>query len=249
MLKTEEKSKENETQGQTVDVQCVECKRRTKHRVVMSLDKKGDQYDKEDGWGVSWSDNYQVIQCQGCETTTFRHTHWFSEDHNPEFGEDGTTERLYPKRDASSLTAKPLLNVPTALRKLYGEIVDCFNNGSPTLCAGGLRAIVEGLCASQGIADGLIMVPTKEGATKEVRSGKLVGRIAGLHEKGLLTAEGARTLQEHRSLGNEALHELARPSQDELKLAIEMVEHVLEQIYEIPEKVRDLRRSIATRKE
>ena len=44
------------------------------------------------------------------------------------------------------------------------------------------------------------------------------------------------------------MHELARPSAEELKSAVEIVEHVLEQLYELPEKAEELRRAVARRK-
>ena len=70
----------------------------------------------------------------------------------------------------------------------------------------------------------------------------------GFRKKGLLTHPSAQALHEHRYLGNTAVHELARPSAEELKSAIEIVEHVLEQLYELPEKAEELRRAIARRK-
>lgn len=248
MAKTEETYTENKTQNQVIDVQCIECNRETKHRVAASLDKDGTQYDKREGWSVEWIDNYQVIQCQGCQTVTFRHLNWFSEAWQPEFDEPGTIERLYPKRDANTLRPETLLNVPTTLRRLYAESIDCYNNESLTLCAAGLRALVEGLCADQGIVDGPVTVPAKGGGMQVIRKDNLEGRISGLHEKGMLTQASAQTLHEHRYLGNEAVHQLARPSQGELRLAIEIIEHMLEQLYEIPQKALDLKQSMAKRK-
>lgn len=248
MAKTKETFTENKTKDNVVNVLCVECNRTTKHRVAASLDKDGTHYEQREGWSVEWVDNYQVVQCQGCETVTFRHLHWFSEDYYPEYDEDGTTERLYPKRDANSLKAEALLNVPTTLRRIYGEVIDCFNNDALTLCAAGLRAMVEGLCADRGITDGPVICSAKGGGTQEVRKDNLEGKISGLYEKGLLTQSSAQTLHEHRYLGNDAVHELARPSQGELKLAIEIIEHTLEQLYEIPQKALDLKRSMAKRK-
>jgi hypothetical protein len=69
-------------------------------------------------------------------------------------------------------------------------------------------------------------------------------------EKGFLTEANAETLHQLRWLGNDAIHQLARPSVKELKLAIEIIEHTLEQIYEIPEKGKalDLRGTSAKRK-
>jgi len=244
--KAEIKVIENETKGKIVSIHCIECKRPTRHLVTVSLDKNGSDGDEEEGWSVDWSDRYQVIECQGCETVSFRHLSWFSEAQD--YDDDGTTERIYPLRNKDAVSARPYHNVPSNLRRIYTELIDCFNNDSPTLCAAGLRALVEGICAQQGIVDGPVELPAKDGGTQVVRRDNLEGRIAGLQEKGLLTQPSAQTLHEHRYLGNSAVHELARPSTDELKLAIEIVEHVLEQLYELPEKAAELHRAIARRK-
>lgn len=246
MSKNELKVVENETKDKIVFIHCIECKRSTRHRVTVSLDKSGSEFDREEGWGVEWSDRYQVIECQGCETVSFRHLSWFSEAQD--YDDDGTTERVYPLRNKDAINVRPYHNVPPNLRRIYTELIDCFNNDSPTLCAAGLRALVEGICAQQGIIDGPVEVLAKGGGKQTVRRDNLEGRIAGLQEKGLLTQPSAQTLHEHRYLGNSAVHELARPSTDELKLAIEIVEHVLEQLYELPEKAAALHRAIARRK-
>ena len=93
-----------------------------------------------------------------------------------------------------------------------------------------------------------MQVSAKGGGTQVKRKDNLEGRIAGLQEKGLLTQASAQTLHEHRYLGNDAVHELARPSEDELRLAIEIIELTLEQLYELPEKAEELRRATARRK-
>lgn len=236
---SKEVSVENETKGTIRQVLCLECKRSTRHLVTVSLDKDGSAWNRHEGWDVSWSEHYQILECQGCSTVSFRHASWFSENQAP--GEDGTIERLYPLRKESSLIARPFQNVPTALRRIYSESVDCFNSESNTLCAAGLRALVEGICSEQGIADGPVEVQEKGGGTKIVRRGDLSGRIAGLHERGLLTKASADTLHEHRYLGNSAVHELARPADMELKLAVEILEHTLDALYEMPEKAAQLR--------
>lgn len=246
MATTENKTTENGSKGKIVSVYCIECKRSTRHLVAVSLDKTGSESNEHEGWSVDWSNRYQIIECQGCETISFRDLSWFSEAQD--FDDDGTTERLYPLRNKDAISVRPYHNVPSNLRRIYTELIDCFNNDSPTLCAAGLRALVEGICAHQGIVDGPVTVPAKGGGTQVVRRDHLEGRISGLQEKGLLTQSSAQTLHEHRYLGNSAVHELARPAVDELKLAIEIVEHVLEQLYELPEKAAELRHAIARRK-
>lgn len=248
MSKTETKVVENESKGRSVNVQCVKCTGTTDHLVVGSIDNHGSEYDKREGWSVDWVDRYQIIQCGGCKSTSFRHTSWFSEDLDPVTGQDGVVERLYPKRSADSLIEKSFLNVPQRLRRIYRESIECFNNESPTLCAAGLRALVEGICAEQGVKSGPVEVNAAGGGRKIVRKTDLAGKIAGLQEMGLLTKRGANTLHEHRFLGNDAVHELARPSVDELQFAIEIIEHTLEELFELPEKAKELQRAAITRK-
>jgi len=119
-------------------------------------------------------------------------------------------------------------------------MIDAFNHGLFILCAGGLRACIEGICISEGIKDGPVEI-VKAGVKVIKRKKDLQGQISGLFEKGLLTKKHAEVLHEHRFLGNEALHELDSPSKSELILAIEIVEHTLENLYELSPKVSDLR--------
>jgi hypothetical protein len=248
MSKIEVKPTENKTKGQLISVQCAACNRATKHLVLASYDEDGKAYVEYDrSICVDWFDYYQVVRCQGCETVSFRHVHWFSEDVEPSSENDGSIEQLYPKRSANSISPRVFYNVPSNLMRIYRELVDCFNNDSLIFCAIGLRALVEGICTQQGIKDGLVQCPAKGGGMQMVRRDNLKGRIAGLQEKGLLTQSSAQTLHQHRYLGNTAVHELVRPPKMELKLAIEIIEHTLEQLYEFPEKAAELKRAISKR--
>jgi hypothetical protein len=227
----------NKTKGSSVKVLCQECKRPTKHLVFVSADVSGHEpYDGDPDISISWEQNYQVIQCQGCETLSFRQRHWFSEHEDPYLGTDGHTEQLYPKRDVNTLTARDFQSLPKTIHRIYKESIESCNNDCFVLCAAGLRALVEGICANQSISDGPIEVPASGGGTQIVRKRNLEGKIKGLVERDILTASGAETLRELRFLGNEAVHELSQPGFRELKLAFDIVEHVLEQLYEIPGK-------------
>ena len=247
MGKFTEKFEENKTKGSFDQVQCIECKRDTRHQVIQSL----DCFASEDcgDCSIDWVINHQIIQCQGCMIVNFRQLRYCSEDViqiGPDEWENDITEILYPKRSKFTLSIKDFLNLPNNLRRIYRETVECFNNESFTLSAAGLRALVEGLCADLKINDGPKEIDIK-GSKVIKRFDNLEGKIAGLHEKGYLTQQHSSVLHEHRYLGNQAVHELAQPSRDELKLAIEIIEHTFESVYEIPEKADDLRRKRAKR--
>lgn len=97
------------------------------------------------------------------------------------------------------------------------------------------------MCKENAITDGEIEIIKPDGTVSIKRVDTLQGKINGLHEKGKLTKENAENLHEHRFLGNSAIHELSVPKKDELSLAIEIIENVFDTLYEIPEKVSELR--------
>jgi hypothetical protein len=241
--KITEKLTENKTKGVEVRVYCPECNREQNHIVVVSADMDWSQDFSEDCW-ISSEDNYQVIQCK-CGHLSFRHSSWFSEyeDHDS----SGRTEKIYPELDADSLPVKDFKSVPDIVCRIYEETIKALNNECLTLCAGGLRGIVEGICADKAVKSGLVEQVQKDGSIKMVRSKHLDGKISGLCEKGILTKKRAEALHEHRFLGNEAVHQLAQPSMPELKLAIEIIEHTLEELYELPEKADALKRKRTAR--
>lgn len=235
--KVVERLTENTTKGRKVTVYCPDCQRDREHIVVVSADMDYSREFCEDTY-IASEDNYQVIKCQ-CGYLSFRHLNWFAEyqDHDS----TGHTEILYPKREPDSLPLKRIRHIPPLITEIYEQTMKAYNDGSHTLCAAGLRVIVEGICEVTGVKDGPISIEKKDGSFKEVRSKKLVGKISGLCEKEILTKKSADMLHEHRFLGNDAVHELSQPKQRELRLAIEIIEHILEQIFEIPEKAETLR--------
>lgn len=213
---------------------CIQCKGETNHTVLHEAKKT---YNNEEIWAEGI---WQIIECNGCEDVSFREVWKNSEDIDPLEGHPVENVKLYPIRSKNTLPIKKFYNVPYKVRNIYREMIDAFNNGMFILCSGGLRATIEGICNNKGIIEGPIEI-VKKGATIIQRKKDLRGKIGGLFEKGLLTKQHAEILHEHRFLGNEALHSLDQPTIEELKIAIEIVEHTLDNLYELTEKVSDLR--------
>ena len=254
MGKITETTDVNETKDDKLKVYCAKCQGKTNHLVMQSVDCNASEiigYYKGRPEAIHWSDNYQIIQCQGCNSITFRQLSYFSEavqQIGPDECDDGSSERLFPKRSNKTRPIKTYYNIPNTILRIYRETLECYNNEAVTLCAAGLRAIIEGICADQKVLNGPVQVNKAGRSTKIVRKKNLEGKIAGLGEKGILTQGNTVILHEHRFLGNEAVHELTQPSQDELILAIDIVEHTLEALYEMPDKADELRRIKARRK-
>jgi hypothetical protein len=70
-----------------------------------------------------------------------------------------------------------------------------------------------------------------------VRGPNLKEKIDALAQNGKLTAEAASYLHQHRYLGNEAVHDMAAPPKEEFEIALEILEHLLSSLYEIPKRM------------
>jgi len=215
---------------------CAVCNRETNHDVI----KEEKREIRDDEVQVVFYDEWQIIQCKGCEDISFRQVSSNSDDYNSDDGIPFETIKLYPLRGKDILPIKGYYNAQPNVRNIYRETIDAFNNGLYLLCAGGLRATIESICTAEGIIDGPIDKRKPSGTTKIVRSKDLIGKINGLYEKGLMTKKQAEILHEHRYLGNDALHSLDTPSKKSLRIAIEIIDHTLDSLYELSDKAAEL---------
>jgi hypothetical protein len=125
---------------------------------------------------------------------------------------------FYPQAGRSLAVRKEYDSIPDKLNSIYGEVIDAFNNDSHILCAAGLRALLEGLCNDK--------LP--------IQRGNLHDKIEALST--LIPPNIIKHLHGFRFLGNSALHELEEPNRKELALAIEVMEDILNVVYELDYK-------------
>ena len=211
-------------------IHCNRCSRNTRHGVLREYLEA-----LPDNEAINW----QVVQCAGCDSISFYEEHSVGIEETLEV----TESYVYPTRQYRA--PKFFADAPERLDQLYRDTIDAFNNQSLLLCAGGLRALVEGICANRGIVDG----PLRDSATGDyvvredriVRSSQLVGKIEGLAENGILTPQQVAALHEHRYLGNRALHELETPDTATLEVAINLIEHTMAALYDVPAQANALR--------
>lgn len=221
---------------QKIKIYCVGCKGFTNHDVLKKVTKTFTP-DNTPNMQIDFAEGiWEILECRGCESVTFRETWINSEDVNPETGEPEAEVRLYPARNDKMLDIKPHFGMPLNLRQFYRETIDCYNQGLNTLCAIGTRMLIESICLDKGIKDDPVLLPNG----RIERQGNLQGKIEGLAKSGLITAEHAKTLHQLRVLGNEAAHQLQAPSVDELQTVLEIVEHTLENVYGLAFKTEDL---------
>lgn len=164
------------------------------------------------------ANRFQIVQCGGCKSVGYRHIQSIStrDDETPLF----TSEERHPVREDESARRafRGIQAIPILLRKIYLETLRAINENSPILAGIGIRAIVEGVCKH-----------------KQVQGNDLSLRIEGLGTARVLGATQVALLHKLRFLGNRAAHETEAPTVDELSAAMDIVEHLLETVYVLPE--------------
>ncbi len=176
----------------------------------------------QEGWEVFDPDEAprEIVGCRlwicaGCDTGTLEEYASFV------FGSDLQTvdEQMYysgyiPDRHVRHLQEKLYEDLPKPIQSIYREVIRSFNAELHLLCAMGIRALLEGVCANL-----------------QVRGRTLREMIDGLAPP--IPLHIVQNLHTLRFLGNEAAHELAIPDTADLSLAIGVCEDVLNFLYQL----------------
>lgn len=207
---------------------CRECNKETLHYIIFSYNEIGTQEcDRHNIY--SWHEKNQIIQCLGCETVSFRTVLTDSESYENDYDENGEPVayhyekvKYYPAKilNAGSLNVYML---PDKIHDIYKETALSIEHEQYVLAGIGIRAIVETICKDLQ-ADGK----------------NLHDKINSLMKMSIVTTEGAATLHKLRVLGNEAAHEVKSHNSQQLRLAMEIIEHMLEGTYVLPKRVKEV---------
>jgi hypothetical protein len=200
---------------------CIRCDGETYHKVLHSV----HVHESENEIDV-WSD-FEIVCCQGCKEASFRSNSMCSEDINydPETGEQSLDENvgLYPNRLAGRKQVKDMYLLPDEVLKIYKETHGALCGRLNILAGIGIRALVESVCRE-----------------KEAQGANLKNKIDDLVTKGVLTQDSAETLHSTRLLGNNSAHETIAASDEELDIAMDIVENLIKTVYVIPQKAKRL---------
>lgn len=228
---------DNFSTGKTIKCYCNKCEKKINHTVIKSV--KGIYKENSLDYGVDGSSDYQILKCNGCNDHSFRVDEYFSE--YVDYDSDGSWEILYPLTTEFERKQLDFDDLPYNLDLIYKESIKSFNSKNYILCAVGIRAILEGICKDQKISNGTVEKTKSDGTQHQVKSNNLDGKINGLHQKGIITIKHSGALHELRFLGNNAIHELESPKKKDLITAFDIIEHILIDIYEIPNKANRLK--------
>lgn len=119
-------------EAEKIKVLCQLCKNFTTHQILKSVTERGvthlNNYPEE---SYHWETDFEIIECLGCETISFRLLNSNSEDYD----NDGPAqnENLYPERISDVYIKEEFVHVPNYLLNLFVETVGCFNRDYHTL--------------------------------------------------------------------------------------------------------------------
>jgi hypothetical protein len=204
--------------GDRRKIYCNNCKNKTHHELKFvqpqSHFEESEEYSRQISY---WEKTEQRLWvCLGCDASTLELAYTSAGMQGPDEN-DLWDSTYYPKRDYSDLPRKRFRRLDRKLSKIYGEVIECFNSRLEISCAIGLRALLEGICAEKGI-----------------KAGNLSSQIDQLDQ--YLPTNIVKNIHGFRFMGNLAAHELEAPNERELRLAIEVMEDILNILYELDYK-------------
>ncbi|CCK81146.1 DUF4145 domain-containing protein [Desulfobacula toluolica] len=202
-------------------IYCNSCENETNH--ILKGEHSSRFYEEDDGRLLYWEDIiYRFWICAGCDQGTLEYC--YTMDNMVDQYDNQIYDYTYhPSRKQQHIPLKSFRNLPKKLNGLYKESIDAYNNKLLILCAGGLRALIEGICVD-----------------KKISGSNLLKKIDALTS--ILPKNIVENLHSFRFMGNEALHELNPPNRRNLKLAIEVSEDLMNFLYELDYKASQLKK-------
>jgi hypothetical protein len=209
---------------------CNSCNHRTWHNIAFSQTFTTSAYDRfgGDDYLGDIDAQWDLLQCMGCGSISVRMIIENENDEHPYV-------EFYPERTISHHIRKYYVHLPDNLSHLYSEVVATYNKGNLILCSAGLRALLEGICVNKGIYVG----PNERGKNTRSLEGKING-LASIVPPGIV-----KNLHGLRFLGNQALHELDVPNKNDVKLAISVIEDIMNIIYDLDYRAQLLMKKTA----
>ncbi len=201
-------------------IYCNNSRQQTNH--VLRGEHSGTYGGGEEEYGFWEQCVYRLWTCAGCDTGVLEDS-WTDAGSLDQHGNQVYKSTYHPRRSRVDLSVKWYKQLPENLFHIYSECIHSFNAGLHLLCAGGLRALIEGICQDKKVT----------GISLEKRIDNLVSHLP----KNIVTS-----LHGFRFMGNEALHELSAPNAEDLRVALDVCEDLLNFLYELDYKAKLLPR-------
>ena len=198
---------------------CRTCSRQTRHTVLLKkvVEDAVPFYRDRDTW--------QIVRCDGCLSVGFRHLYEdFEIPIEDDEGETHPSTKLqqYP-RSLLNHRRLPTTYLPRLIRRIYEQTLSAYGEDAHVLTSIGLRATIEAICTELNVAG-----PTLE------------KRIDKLFKEGHVSNADKKRLHAIRFLGNDAAHQIIEPSEQDIRVALEIVENLLNSVFILEQRAQTL---------
>lgn len=189
---------------------CGKCLDDRRHRKIFS-------HEVKDGFDDSIFIQYNIIECNGCGNVSFQK---YTLDYQYPMQDDegnwiGHSEsKIFPPFIANHQELPRFAFFPRNIEKIYQETVRCIACGDYILGGLGLRSVIEAVCLD-----------------KKIEGRNLETRISKLASSGHISRADANRLHAIRFLGNDAAHDLRSPTDQQIRVALRIVEYLLATLY------------------
>jgi hypothetical protein len=190
---------------------CLRCNFKTNHNI---LSKHSIRSDNED---YDYAIDYMIVECLGCERVSFREEFVDIESAYPnEHGEwiPDIIVDTYPKKSRALRKLENIHILPKKIKVAYDEAIKAFNADCFILTGVAFRAIIEGICIEE-----------------EIPGRNLEKKINALVRNKLITEKESKRLHSIRFIGNDSVHEMKVPREESLRIVLNIIEHLLNNLY------------------
>ena len=200
---------------------CNGCGRATKHHVLHKKHIPGREFIEDHGY-IDWTDDYELLECAGCETVSMRHSNWFEPT-------DEVTVRIYPS-PVSRSEPTWLRTAPLKVGMLMKQVYSALDSNSRALALMGARAVVD-----------MVLVE------KVGDIGGFAEKLRLAEEAGVIGSKNRNVLEAALDAGNAASHRGYQPTADDLNAVMDIVENLLQAVYHLESLADRLKRTTPTR--
>jgi hypothetical protein len=200
---------------------CNTCAQTTNHTVLAAKDIYGSTYDE--GYGeIGWTNSYELLECRGCESISFRHTYCFDPT-------DETEVTIYPPPTNRRPPAWQV-SLPADVQQLLREVYSALAAESRSLAMMGARALVD-MVLLKNVGD----------------LGSFPEKLAAAEKAGLIGRKNRDILATALDAGSAAAHRGYRASSVDVAAVMDIVENLLQAIYHLGSLADELKKNTPPR--
>ena len=215
---------------QPTQAHCNACGGIRNHRVLKKVAKSWETSLNE-GYSVWSEDEYEMLQCCGCDQVRLRKRSTFSEE-TDEDGRPLVTETYYPP---SLFRPHPkwftLLDREWRITRLLREIYAALQNDAPSLASMGLRAVIEAIMIEK-VGD----------------HGSFAANLEKFRADGFISEVQHSALSAALEIGHASIHRGHAPSEFQIETALDITENLVHGLYVIAHRAQASVKSLPPRR-